>query len=553
MPKRTPTTARGSRRSGSNSKNKRLKAKQSPSNKNKLLDYDSDDEPPADERLDWRQNPEDSLSDWTIEIIVVDENSNSSSNDKKNGSNTLFHVHKVALAVGARKCEYFGRLFLGAFSESQNACSRIELHPLAAAAFPNFLDYVYFDDLSITTENATSLHYLGRYFENRRLRWEAKQFWKRDMTMESMGTYYAHAAVFHDDKITDAVVEMCALQTDKITADLSIIQTSTPQLWLDVMQRVPSTRSRNMSNVLANFCATHAASIDMATFRELTSPTNLPDIDAPVALSLIDLERKLAPPTQAAAAPAADLPSNNDNNALSDLQQRCLTSLYSNWNTAHSIVQNQDGIQDSLRQQSPNMLVHLLASAQSDVLEVNKRLEEAQGDLIRMQDELAEKDKEMARQRRMQMLAAASRHNGHSRGSRFFPGGGNFSEGSAARPLELSGEEQADDDDDGTIDSDASSMSMDIAPPRQRPRVRVQLPPQRAHRRWLELLDREIDDSDSDSSSSNAGNADTNNNNNVNPANGEDDNDNDEEESEEEASVSSLESVGTAESAGTDV
>jgi hypothetical protein len=65
-------------------------------------------------------------------------------------------------------------------------------------------------------------------------------------------------------------------------------------------------------------------------------------------------------------------------------------------------------MQNSLHQHSSTMLVHLLASAQSHVIQVSKRLEEAQEDLIRMQDELADKDRELSRQRRMQMLAATN-------------------------------------------------------------------------------------------------------------------------------------------------
>jgi len=102
------------------------------------LDYDSDcDEPPKDERLDWRQNPKESQSDWTIETIEVDKNNKSNGTDN-NPKKNVYHVHKNMLVV--KKCGYFARLFLGKpSSEAQSAHSLpIELHPLAATAFPQF-------------------------------------------------------------------------------------------------------------------------------------------------------------------------------------------------------------------------------------------------------------------------------------------------------------------------------------------------------------------------------------------------------------------------------
>jgi len=462
MPKRSgsirgSTSTKRSKAASSNLNNKKKSVHRS------VLDYDSDVEPPPpadDERLDWRLDPAESLSDWTIQIVSGGA-----------ATTTDFHVHKSVLAVGARKSEYFGRLFLGqhAFAEAANCTSRIELHPLAATAFELFLDYVYNADgeLQISTETATALHYLAGYFENRRLRWEAKQFWKTDLTLETAGTYYEHAEIFRDDKIATAVTDLCVAQIDDITPKLSLFRQSTPQLWMQVLPKAQRGSSRHLSQLMASFCAAHRDTLDVATYQELTSEASLPEIDCQAALPLMDLERQLV------VAPQPDADANAPDPAMmmqpTDLQQRCLTSLYGNWASV-PVHQNQE-LQERLHQQSPQMLVNLLASAQSDVVEVSKRLEEARGDLIRMQDELSDKEQELRRSRRMQMLSAGrapSAHQHHlyrpQQGAHRYgrPTQRRVLHGTASDPLDiLSSSSEQSDSDDFDDDSSASTAHLE--------------------------------------------------------------------------------------------
>jgi hypothetical protein len=119
--------------------------------------YDSDLPPsPMSEKMNadlllWRQDPEESYSDWTLLISyeTTDEN------EKTATKTDEYHLHKGILAVGPRKSEYFARLFKagGRFAESSSNTSRIILTELEANAFPHFLDYLYsVDDLEISTE-----------------------------------------------------------------------------------------------------------------------------------------------------------------------------------------------------------------------------------------------------------------------------------------------------------------------------------------------------------------------------------------------------------------
>jgi hypothetical protein len=141
-----------------------------------LDDSDTSDEesqpppPVKDEPLSWRMDPDDCLSDWTIGIVYDHTDANGVVSSKTD----VYHVHKCILASGSRKSGYFIKLFSngGRFAEAQNSTSRIELKEIAAKAFHDFLDYLYWANSSpnMTTENATAL-----------------SFWQNTLTCPSSG------------------------------------------------------------------------------------------------------------------------------------------------------------------------------------------------------------------------------------------------------------------------------------------------------------------------------------------------------------------------------
>ena len=251
--------------------------------------YDSDEPPPMvkniKDKLLWRQDPTESVSDWTIEITynVSSDSSASSSNQSSKATTStsaassnsssgapqgtspsaptvaktrkktdVYHVHKCILSASPRKSEYFNRLFqhdhnrsptkkktdtlatstdaddgdvdaAGSFIELQTNTSCIELDELAAIAFPYMLDYIYSMDhvLDVTTQTATALYYLGGYFELRSLRWDSKQFWLRDMDSTTCGTYYEHSKILQQEKIQQASILKCAQYVMNINPETS--------------------------------------------------------------------------------------------------------------------------------------------------------------------------------------------------------------------------------------------------------------------------------------------------------------------------------------------
>ena len=78
------------------------------------------------QRLSWRDDPERSLSDWTIIVTC--------------GARTqTFNVHKVMLAAGVQLSEYFKSVFTGGGRDLREGISKtttLELEETAADAFP---------------------------------------------------------------------------------------------------------------------------------------------------------------------------------------------------------------------------------------------------------------------------------------------------------------------------------------------------------------------------------------------------------------------------------
>jgi hypothetical protein len=321
------------------------------------VEYDSDKEPPPSEptsaALNWRLDPSISLSDWTIEIGITD-------TDDINGTREKYHVHKVVLALGPRHSEYFYRLFQNDnFAEAQTRVSRIQLHETAALVFPKLLDYLYSPNdkqLSIGTETATALHYLGQYFEMRHLRWDAKQFWQTDLTVENCATYYEHACLFSDDKVHKAVADVVRRGILSITPASPFFAVSGPDFWLEILhQGFIATRdsSRHVSILLAELCSRHE-DMDAELFRQLVDATHLPKIHSDAAFKLIELEERIAGVSET---------------ELSSLQERCVGALSNNWKF---LKVSDDDTLAFLRKRNPLLLTELfsktLSRAQMDII-----------------------------------------------------------------------------------------------------------------------------------------------------------------------------------------
>jgi hypothetical protein len=108
--------------------------------------------------LTWRLEPEESFSDWKIEVTTVKDAllkipqdvepaakrpRNDYQNELEAATVEVYHVHKHMLGAGPRSSLYFARMFRSQMSETNTSTSKIELDDAAAKAFPLMLDYMY--------------------------------------------------------------------------------------------------------------------------------------------------------------------------------------------------------------------------------------------------------------------------------------------------------------------------------------------------------------------------------------------------------------------------
>jgi len=332
--------------------------------------YDSDDDegpPPSLEEghLSWRLPAEESHSDWTIEIVEA--NATGGEDDGTTRASRVYNVHKNVLSVGPKKSLYFERLFQNKnFAESDSKTSRIELEKLAAKAFPTLLDYLYSQEhkLELTTDNASALSFLGQYFEMHRLRWEASRFCKNDMSLETVATYYQHAKIFLDEKISKLVAKKCCDELGLIAVDSQLVKLSDVALWRDIIQLIRDGRpglfydSKYFSRLIAEFCSTHKDQVDSETFAHFTDAAHMLVVAKEAAVPLLQLEADFTP-------------SSNTSELLSSLQGRCVGALASSWRSI-----DVPSLQHSLSKLNPIILTFIYTIA---FAEANQKVDKLRG------------------------------------------------------------------------------------------------------------------------------------------------------------------------------
>lgn len=322
--------------------------------KRKSPSTSDDDDEEEEVHLDWRMDPEESLSDWKIEITGVD------------GSiHETYHVHRASLAVGSKQSIYFARVFANAgLREHETQTSCIELEESAAKAFPLMLDYLYnlWDTTKkpITNENAVTLHYFGRYFEIRGLRREARTFWKQRMTVDQAATYLEQAQLFHDEQAHDAVVEKCLRSVGSIQVDSRLMDVSDTNFWLAVLKKNRNAPNPALSTMVAHFCADSRMDVlDADAFTKLTEQSALPKLSVSAAMVLLHLEN-------------LSITSTTSEQQLSNLQERSLEALISCSNATPAHFTD---VQHCFKHLPPHVLSHMLQRSMTKLWDCNRDLE----------------------------------------------------------------------------------------------------------------------------------------------------------------------------------
>ena len=170
----------------------------------------------------WRQNKEESFSDWTIVLIADDPDQSDNENQedsperctkrlKSDDQSSTFHVHRGSLATHST---YFKTQFSTQVDtvERRTSTSTIRLHPDAIDAFPVFLDYIYLPEQGrnlFFRENAVALRHLAMYFGVDVLFEEITNIILADMkNKKSREKYRSNSSALIDLKLLEAIKVM---------------------------------------------------------------------------------------------------------------------------------------------------------------------------------------------------------------------------------------------------------------------------------------------------------------------------------------------------------
>jgi hypothetical protein len=305
------------------------------------------------QKLTWRMDPNESLSDWTLCIQTHDH------------EETIYHVHKAVLGADARSSKYFRRLFLSQMLESSTQRSEIFLEGSANKAIPIMLDFMYFivQEVAATTETAVALRYLANYFEIENLFVSTNHFIQSDLTSSTAPLYLHEAGMYQDEKILDAASGLCAkffevleeIKLNDLTPDLFRRVVTSPDLQSD---------SLILSLRIEDYC-TNCNELTPTIFKELTDPQLMPTVHSDCAFQFLQLAMK------------HDLLYDEH-----DLKGRCATALSKRWE--YVTFKGQDPIyHDFPADMKVELLEAAIATAQNDMKDTREANRERMNEMER--------------------------------------------------------------------------------------------------------------------------------------------------------------------------
>ena len=141
--------------------------------------------------LSWRDEPEESGSDWTIVVTNND-----------NGAVTFYHVHSSVLEsqTATRRSEKLQDLF------QETDIVRIQLNGLIALAFPQLLDYIYMGTWKTSSKvSVAAMYVIADSFRSRKLKEEVDRK-IGCLSLEKIYQYLSEAYMLRSKALFDRIV-----------------------------------------------------------------------------------------------------------------------------------------------------------------------------------------------------------------------------------------------------------------------------------------------------------------------------------------------------------
>eukprot|EP00980_Cylindrotheca_fusiformis_P007371 scaffold1525_cov142-Cylindrotheca_fusiformis.AAC.171 len=258
----------------------------------------------------WRLDPKESFSDWEIRIVT------------ESGKICNYNVHRMALAAGPRKSEYFVNLFGNQVSNFKSQRLRLEMPDESAEVFPVFLDFVYGeDDLESVEEKeqAYAVYEQAEFFGTPLLKTAVTNWCEKRLSWDNVPEFLSELDRFEDaDPLVRMAVDLCAANFEDLGTDFGT--QIEPRYLTMILERL---LERNfdfdrsvdyVSEMLLTSCK-EREDMDEASFLKLTDIRFLPTAPVEAVMRLAAAEAKFCEPS--------DEPTT--------LQIRCILALSENW------------------------------------------------------------------------------------------------------------------------------------------------------------------------------------------------------------------------------
>jgi len=257
-------------------------------------------------KMDWRQNPNISLSDWTV--VVYD-----------GKQSAVYHIHKAQVGHGPRRSGFLALKF----DEDENADAtdpntEVYLPSRAAELFPEFLDYIYENTLKLTTRNALALKHLANHFDIRPLYKKIDAFVKGDMNAKTAPTYCTEADAVLDEDVQNEAIKLMAESFG--TMDMTVVTKLPPKLFKEVLSSPHlDVESEFLSTKVAQFMRFCESKISDEMLFMLTHPQIMPMISPDEAFFFLNQGLKY--------------PEVLNEGEGASLRNRCIDAVSRNWST----------------------------------------------------------------------------------------------------------------------------------------------------------------------------------------------------------------------------
>ena len=235
---------------------------------------DIDDDVDIDEgiQLDWRKDPYNSMSDFTLIV-----------RDGTNKQPQSYHIHKSVVSYGNRKSGFLFKLFEreileGGGHNRGGGATEMALPKRAAEFVPHLLDYIYFDIIDLNAECAPPIRHLANIFDVRELYALVSSFIQNDLNEETITTYILEAEAVKDKELLGLSMSIAASKFEQIS-DASLLQLQ-PHVFqqLTSNQQLNCPSSERLSQRIAVYSRGRSDEINDEVFYFMTHAQILPSI-----------------------------------------------------------------------------------------------------------------------------------------------------------------------------------------------------------------------------------------------------------------------------------